>query len=109
MDSGRWLMRRGRGLDAGRGTERIAREIAEVLAEYLERTIGRPRGVLTPDEARSTVAAATQDADLGARCARLVTDCDQAMYSERATGTGSAELVDDARRLFEEIGRRGRA
>ena len=54
-------------------------------------------------------AAATQDADLGARCARLVSDCDQVSYSVRviSTGiTGSAELVDEGRRLFQEIGRK---
>ena len=106
VDPGRWIIRRARGLDAHCGTERVAREIAEILAEYLERRIGRPRGVLTPEEARSSVAAATQDADLAARSARLVSDCDRASYSDRETGADSAALVDEAGRLFKEIGRK---
>ena len=88
INPGRWIMRRARGLDPHRGTERVAREIAETLAEYLERRIDRPRGVLTPEEAHSAVAASTRDADLAARCARLISDCDRASYSDSETGTG---------------------
>jgi hypothetical protein len=106
IDPGRWITRRGRKLDATRGIKRAAREITEGLTEYLERSVGRPPGVLTPDEACRAITAATQDTDLGALCARLISDCDRVSYSDRETATGSAELVDEGRRLFEEIGRK---
>jgi hypothetical protein len=106
IDPGSWIIRRARGLDPRGGTEAVAREIVEILAEYLERRIGRPLGVLTPEEAHSAIAKATKDAELGARCAQLVTDCDRASYSLSATGMGNGELVDEARRLFKEIGRK---
>jgi hypothetical protein len=102
-DPRRLLRRRARGLDVRHGPERTARQITDALAEYLERTIGRPRGVLTPVEARSAIAQATQEAEVGERCARLVADCDRTRYSGHEPRT--AGLVAEARQLFEEIGR----
>ncbi len=107
LDAGRWIIRRAQGLEPYEGAERVARAIVEILAEYLERKIGRPRGVLTPEEARTAVFAATQDAALGARCAQLVTACDRARYSDHAIRTESAVLVAEARYLFVEMGSRG--
>ena len=102
-------MRRARGLDPRRGTERLAREITETLAEYLERRIGRPRGVLTPDEAHSAIAEATQDAELGARCATTR----QRLRSGELFGLryqhGSASWLTRHVACSSEIGRKGRA
>jgi hypothetical protein len=104
-DPGGRLQRRLRELDPRHGSDRTARQIVEMLAEYLERTIGRPRGVLTPEEANSGVTAAKQDEAIGAQCARLITQCDQALYSGRQSG--AAELVAGAQEAFEKIGPRG--
>jgi hypothetical protein len=102
-DPRRPLLRCLRGLDGRMGAERTARMISDALVDYLERTSGRPRGVLTPPEARSAVAQATQRDDLGERCAQLVANCDRARYS--SSEPRSAELVAEARQLFDEIGR----
>lgn len=102
-DPRRQLMRGARALDERLGAEPTARLINDLLADYLKRTRGRPRGVLTHEEARAGVAGATRRADLGDRAARLVADCDRARYSNQAPG--AAELVTGARRLFDEIGR----
>ncbi len=59
----RLLRRRARTLNTHHGAERTARLITDTLAEYLEGTIGRPRGVITPHEARSAIAEATHDSD----------------------------------------------
>jgi hypothetical protein len=103
-DPRRLLLRRARELDARQGAEATARRITDTLAEYLERTSGRPWGVLTPEEARSALAQAAPGVDLGARGARLVAHCDRACYSGHELDT--AALVAEARQLFEEIGRK---
>jgi hypothetical protein len=105
-DPGRVLLRRARLLKIGQGPERTARLIQEILAEYLERTTGRPRGVLTPEEARIKVTLATQQPELGERCERLVADCDWARYS--GNSSRRVELMAEAWEIFEEIGRQRR-
>ena len=105
-DPGRLLRRRARGLDIREGAERTARSITDALAEYLERTRGRPRGALTPGEARSAFDPSTQQADVAGRCARLIADCDRARYSDHEPRI--AELIEEARELFEEIAREKR-
>jgi hypothetical protein len=101
-DPGRWLVRRARRLDSAWDAVRAAREIREDMAAYLERATGRPRGVLTPDEACAAVAAATEDAELGSRAGRLVAQCDRASYSDQETD--SERLIAEGRSLFLEIG-----
>ena len=86
----------------------MAREIAETLAEYLERTIGRPQGVLTPDEAQCAV----RGGDAGRGTGRTLCQARRrlrSVYSVPETGTGNAELVDEARYVFKEIARKGTA
>jgi hypothetical protein len=100
-DPGRVLVRSARRLDPRQGAAATARRITDSLAEYLERSHGRPRGALTPVEARSAIALGTQDTHLGERSARLVAACDRARYSERPEDTG--ELIAEAHQLFNEL------
>jgi hypothetical protein len=107
-DPGWWLVRRARRITPHEDRAQTAREISDTLAEYLERASGRPRGTLTPDEARTAIAEAFGDADLGAQAACLITQCDRACYAHADHEPPRAELVTQARRLFEEIGRKKR-
>jgi hypothetical protein len=102
-DPRRGLLRRARELDGRRGRAVTARLIQDSLAEYFERTIRRPRGVLTPRDAQVAVEQVTRRSDLGERCARLVAECDRALYAEQAGD--ASELIALAGPLFEEIAR----
>jgi hypothetical protein len=105
IDPGRWLVRRARRLTLHQDPARTAREITDALTGYLERATGRPRGALTPDEARTAIAKASGAADLGTQAAKLIAECDRAWYACTDREPPLEELVTEARRLFEEIGR----
>jgi hypothetical protein len=109
IDPGWWLVRRARRITQHEERAQTAREISDTLAEYLERALGRPRGTLTPDEARAAIAEASGDAGLAAQAACLIGQCDRACYAHADCQTSHAELVTEARRLFEEIGRKKRS
>jgi hypothetical protein len=78
--------------------------VTDALADYLEQTVRRPRGALTPLEAESGIAGATRDAALGTRVGRLIAVCDRVRYSDGESS--AAELVAEARRLFAEVSRK---
>ncbi len=83
-----------------------AQQIALRLSEYLKRGLGQPMRALTPDEAHEGVVRLTGSVQLGEMASRLTMRCDRILYGET---TGEAddtrELLDDARRLFEALGR----
>lgn len=80
-----------------------ARRLTEGLGEYLFLTRSRPRGVLTPEEARHGIALATRNDELGAQAEQLIARCDQAQYS--VEGPSTEELLDEAKSLFDALGR----
>jgi hypothetical protein len=106
IDPGWWLVRRARRIAAHADLAQTAREITDTLTGYLERATGRPRGALTPDEARTAITAASGDADLGVEAAWLVAQCDRACYACADPDAPPVTLVTEARRLFEEIGKK---
>jgi hypothetical protein len=83
-----------------------AHRIAERLSEYMKLGLGRPMGALTPDETREGVVRLTGSAELGEQAGQLTMRCDRILYGETSDGADDArELLDDARRLFEALGR----
>ena len=84
-----------------------ARRIYERLSSYLLLGTSQALGVLTPEEARQGVADLTNSAELGTRARELTAWCDTILYGE-LSGEPSTELsglLDDARRLFDALGR----
>ncbi|WZO98080.1 hypothetical protein EP7_005133 [Isosphaeraceae bacterium EP7] len=73
----------------------IAAAIMDALAGYLASASGRPRGVVTPDEARDL---------LGGDAAALVGACDRARFSGSA---GGEDLAGPAAGLFGRLASRG--
>jgi hypothetical protein len=108
VDPGWWLVRRARRIAPGQDPAQTAREIADTLTAYLERATGRPRGALTPEEARTAIAEASGDAGLGIQAASLIAECDRASYACADRELPHTDLVTEARRLFEAIGRKRR-
>ena len=83
-----------------------ALRIAERLSIYMKLGLGRPMGALTPDEAHKGVVRLTGSAELGDEAGRLTMRCDTILYGETTQETEDGrELLDDARRLFEALGR----
>jgi hypothetical protein len=101
-----WLVRRARRIAPHPDPAQTAREITDILSCYLELAAGRPRGALTPDEARTAISEASGDADLGVQAAWLVAQCDRACYACADPDPLSVTLVTEARRLFEQIGKK---
>jgi hypothetical protein len=86
---------------------RAAQQIAKRLTIYLRVGLGRPPGALTPDEAREGVARLTQSHELALQAGQLTARCDGILYGD-APGEpheDARRLLDDARRLFEALGR----
>ena len=78
-----------------------ARSVVEALTEFLHLAGGRPRGVLTPPEARIGFEPWAGRSDLASMAESLVARCDRARYG---FGRGEADaLVDDGRRFFERL------
>jgi hypothetical protein len=90
-----------------RSPEAAAREISESLATYLRLGTGQSLTVLTPDEARQGVEQLTSSSELGAAAGELTGRCDRILYrdADDAEEQGLSKLADDARRLFEALGR----
>jgi hypothetical protein len=103
-DPRRRILRRARALDPREELATNARRITNVLVEYFETVNGRPGGALTPSEARSALADALHDNQLADRCAELVADCDRERFARAASPDST--LVERAREIFREIGRR---
>jgi hypothetical protein len=85
----------------------VARRIAERLAIYLQLGTGHPLSTLTPEEARQGVTCLTGSAELAAHASKLTERCDSILYgdSPRLPDQAARELIDDARRLFQGLGR----
>jgi hypothetical protein len=92
-----------RELDASLTASETARRLTEGLGDYLFLTRSRPRGVLTPGEARHGIALATRNDELGERAERLIARCDRAQYA--VEGPSAEELLEEARSLFDALGR----
>lgn len=90
----RTLPRTSNAAEAGRRTTRA-------LAEYLALAIGRPRGALTPDEAREGTTRASGDAALGEQARGLVALCDQAQFAGQ--GVSPQEVIGAADQLFDNL------
>jgi hypothetical protein len=105
IDPGCWLVRRARRIEPHPDSAQTARQITDTLTGYLERATGRPRGALTPDEARTAITEVSGDADLGVQAACLLAQCDRACYACADPDPPAVTLVTEARRLFEEIGK----
>jgi hypothetical protein len=88
-----------------------ALRIDEFLAGYLRAGTGQALGVLTPDEAHDGVALLTSSQELAVRAANIRAHCDLILYGDPTTepAVELGKLVDDARRLFEALGRVKRA
>jgi hypothetical protein len=88
-----------------------ARATLNAIAEYARIGAGRPPGALTPAEAAQAVAHVSGSDELGRRAAVLVGRCDYALFAARGAGGGrpgaAGRLKDDARELFEALGRSG--
>jgi hypothetical protein len=80
--------------------------IAERLSTYMKIGLGRPMGALTPDEAQEGVVRLTGSVELGDQAGRLTMRCDTILYGETTReAEDGRELLDDARRLFDALGR----
>jgi hypothetical protein len=84
-----------------------ARRIYERLTSYLLLGTSHSLGVLTPEEARQGVASLTRSDELGAQASELTAWCDSILYGDLTDEPAMelSELLDDARRLFEALGR----
>ncbi len=84
-----------------------ARRIYERLSSYLLIGTSQSLGVLTPEDARQGVANLTSSAELGAQAGELTAWCDSILYGDSSSepATELRKLLDDARRLFEALGR----
>jgi hypothetical protein len=83
-----------------------ALRIAERLSVYMKLGLGRPMGALTPDEAHEGVVRLTGSVELGEEAGRLTMRCDRILYGETTREADDVRpLLDDARRLFEALGR----
>jgi hypothetical protein len=102
-DLGRLARRLACSFDAGRGPEEAAQAITDGFIEYLALTTARPRGALTPDEARRGILQAAGSTDLAARAEGLVARCDRVRFARADADT--EELVGAARLFFNDLGR----
>jgi hypothetical protein len=85
----------------------VAQRASQRLATYLRLGTGGACAALTPDEAHRGVALLTSSDDLAAQAGRLIARCDSILYRSlrREPNEDARELFDDARGLFEALGR----
>ena len=85
----------------------MALRVIDAMIRYLHLADGRPTGAITPDEARAAVGRSTASDDLAAQAAAIVARCDHLLYREPpAIPEDPRRLRDDARALFNHLGRR---
>lgn len=99
-------------LDGRWGAEEVASRSIAGLSSFLEESIGRPRGALTPLEARAGVEKiAPDDAELADGTERFVHECDRVLFGGRNEDDGE-RLAEEGRALFQKLAevraRRGR-
>jgi hypothetical protein len=82
-----------------------ARRVRDLLIHYLELGAERPRGALTPDEASKGVALVSRSVDLGTKAGRLMASSDRVLYGEDFANIGALEFLEQARSLFESLGK----
>jgi hypothetical protein len=82
-----------------------ARGTCAMLVRYLELGADRPPGALTPDEARQGVRQVSQSDDLATKSARLAAFCDRVLYGDAQENSRTREIVEEARALFEALGK----
>jgi hypothetical protein len=82
-----------------------ARRVRDLLIHYLELGAERPPGALTPDEALQGVTLVSRSADLGARAGRLMASSDRVLYGENSANLSASEFLEQARSLFEALGK----
>ncbi|WP_165070185.1 BatD family protein [Paludisphaera rhizosphaerae] len=92
--------------------ENVARETLDAIAEYARIGVGRPPGALTPREAAEAVARVSRSDEMARRAAVMAARCDHALFAAPGTAGGekpeeAGRLQDDARELFEALGRSG--
>ncbi len=105
----RYAARVGRGPGLGRerdvDTPALARRINNHMIRYLEIGVGRPPGALTPAETRAGVMELTTSAALADEAGKLAESCDERLYGAGAESRDQAALEQEARHLFERLGR----
>jgi hypothetical protein len=84
-----------------------AHRVSDELMHYLEIGLGRPTGALTPDEAWLGVRDLTGSHDLARQAGRLTARCDRALYGDQPGAGRVHDLRENARMLFEALGRAG--
>ena len=82
-----------------------AQRVSDELVHYLEIGLGRPAGALTPDEAWQGVAGLTGSHNLARQAGRLAARCDRVLYGDQAAEEWVRQLRENARLLFEALGR----
>ena len=84
---------------------RAARRVSDMLIHYLELGAGRPPGALTPEEATAGVARMSRRAELGTKAGRLMEFSDRVLYGEAPVESAASALRDQARGLFDALGK----
>jgi hypothetical protein len=88
-------------IDASTNRDETARRTVDGLIAYLALTTGRPRGALTPGEARRGFLQAAGSADLSARAEQLVARCDRIRFGSE--GVDDPAPAEEARRFFNDL------
>jgi hypothetical protein len=100
-DPARLARRLAHNLKPARDPCETAERVSDAIIEYLYITSGRPRGAITPDEARGSIAEQTASDELAERSAQLIGLCDQARFA--ASEASGADLVDLGKCLLLEL------
>jgi hypothetical protein len=101
-DPARLIARRARKLITIAGPVVMADRIEHDLADFLALAVGRPPGVLTPDEAAASLSTFL-DEDLGHRARELIARCDEVRYGGSPNGVGVSRLRDEAIVLYRSL------
>jgi hypothetical protein len=81
-----------------------AQVVRDELIRYLAIGIGRPKGALTPDEARGGVAQLTGSDQLAGDACRLAARCDEVLYREILGEASPHDVWDEALGFFRALG-----
>ena len=91
--------------DLNRADRLAARRVSHMLIRYLELGADRPPGALTPEEAGAGVSQVSRSADLASKACRLITISDRVLYAETPIDSGASALHEQARALFDALGK----